>query len=86
MTGASGFIAGHIVALLLDEGYKVKGTVRNLQDTAKVAALKLLQDKHQGQLELIEADLTKPESWEKCVISSASRYTEFEVLTFTLYF
>ena len=40
VTGASGFIASHIVAQLLDKGYVVKGTVRDATDEAKVAHLR----------------------------------------------
>lgn len=36
VTGASGFIAGHIVAQLLEQGYIVHGTVRSLSNDAAV--------------------------------------------------
>lgn len=32
VTGASGYIAGHLVAQLLEAGYKVRGTVRSLSN------------------------------------------------------
>ena len=32
VTGASGFIATHVVEQLLERGYKVNGTVRDLKD------------------------------------------------------
>uniref|UniRef100_A0A915KTZ6 NAD-dependent epimerase/dehydratase domain-containing protein n=1 Tax=Romanomermis culicivorax TaxID=13658 RepID=A0A915KTZ6_ROMCU len=35
VTGASGYIACHIVKLLLEKGYNVRGTVRNLNDSRK---------------------------------------------------
>ena len=36
VTGASGYIATHIVKLLLERGYIVRGTVRSLQNEEKV--------------------------------------------------
>ncbi|KAL2607779.1 hypothetical protein R1flu_026352 [Riccia fluitans] len=39
VTGANGFIATWVVKLLLERGYTVRGTVRNPDDSAKVAHL-----------------------------------------------
>ena len=64
MTGASGFIATHIIKQLLEEGYSVRGTVRSLADEDKVKKLNELCPDAENKLELVEADLTKPESWE----------------------
>jgi len=35
VTGASGYLAGHVVNILLEKGYKVRGTVRSLKDNKK---------------------------------------------------
>lgn len=40
VTGASGFLAGHIINILLEKGYKVRGTVRSLKDNNKVNHIK----------------------------------------------
>ena len=56
VTGASGYVAGVLVDLLLRKGYRVRGTVRSLKDDAKVKHLKA----DFPGLELFEADLTKP--------------------------
>lgn len=65
VTGASGYIASHIIKLLLDHGYLIRGTVRNLHNQKKIAPLQQLSPKAQENLELVEADLLKPENWQK---------------------
>lgn len=67
VTGAGGFIATHIVKQLQEEGYRVRGTVRSLEDEERVKKLKELCPDAKHELELVEADLTKPESWEPWV-------------------
>ena len=62
VTGASGYVAGGLVDLLTKRGYKVRGTVRNLHDESKVAHLK----KDFPDIELFEADLLKPGSFDAC--------------------
>jgi len=62
VTGASGYIASHIVKQLLHEGYRVRGTVRNLKDEKKVLPLKSLA-KNPNSLELFEANLLDEHSW-----------------------
>lgn len=57
VTGASGFVATRVVQRLLTLGYKVRGTVRSLENTDKVAPLKSLFP----ALELFEADLLSGE-------------------------
>jgi len=39
VTGASGFIAAHLVKSLLEKGYRVKGTVRSLSKPDKYSYL-----------------------------------------------
>lgn len=67
VTGASGYLAAHIVKVLQDDGYKVRGTVRNLEDETKVKPLKELCADASHPLELVEADLLKEETWESAV-------------------
>ena len=62
VTGASGYIAMHVVDQLLKEGHSVRGTIRSLNDKEKADALKKL-----GPVELVEADLENAESWKKAV-------------------
>ena len=65
VTGASGYLAMHVVKQLLDSGeYIVRGTVRSLANEQKVEPLRSLSPENvKYELELAEADLTKKESW-----------------------
>lgn len=65
ITGVSGYIASHVAKLLLEDGYQVKGTVRSLSNAAKIDPLKNLVPNAKHPLELVEADLTKDEGWDK---------------------
>ena len=65
VTGASGYLAMHVVKQLVDSGeYIVRGTVRNLENEKKVKPLKELSPENAKYLlELVEADLMKKETW-----------------------
>lgn len=65
VTGASGFIGVHCVRQLIEQGYRVRGTVRNLKNKEKVDPVKNQDTK--GLLELVEADLMNTECWEGVV-------------------
>lgn len=56
VTGATGFVAGHLIQQLLMRGYKVRGTVRDLSKPEKFAYLSKLQNAAEN-LELVEANL-----------------------------
>ncbi|KAK0404672.1 hypothetical protein QR680_017564 [Steinernema hermaphroditum] len=62
VTGASGYLATHCVKQLVEKGYSVRGTVRSLQNEKKVAPVRALCPSEE-QLELVEADLLKAETW-----------------------
>lgn len=61
VTGASGFIASHIIAALLSLGYRVRGTVRSLAKAPTFLANLVPESQH--KLELVEADLVQAECW-----------------------
>lgn len=61
VTGASGFIASHVVRELLEAGHRVRGTVRSLKRAESYAHLRALPGAE--RLELVEADLLEPAGW-----------------------
>lgn len=69
VTGASGYLAMHVVKQLVDTGeYIVRGTVRSLANEKKVKPLKDLSPENaKYPIELVEADLTKKETWPDAV-------------------
>jgi dihydroflavonol-4-reductase len=79
VTGATGFIAAHIVARLLEAGADVRGTVRSLAKRAEIDILRALPGAGH-RLELFEADLTRAGSFDEAsrgcrgIIHAASPY------------
>ena len=68
VTGASGFIAMHIIRQLLEQGrLRVRGTVRDKTCEQKVKPLKELVPDAKYPLDLVDADLTKEDSWKNAV-------------------
>lgn len=67
VTGASGYIATHIVKQLLEHGYRVRGTVRNLKDEKKLGPLRNLVTEPKYPLELVEANLLDEVCWLEAV-------------------
>lgn len=61
VTGATGFVAGHLIQQLLMRGYKVRGTVRDLNKPEAFAYLSRLQNAAEN-LELVEVNLRNPVS------------------------
>jgi dihydroflavonol-4-reductase len=66
VTGASGFIASHIVADLLSRGYRVRGTVRDASQRDKYGFLFELPGAAE-RLELVSADLNPPRGFDEAV-------------------
>lgn len=58
LSGATGFIAGHTIEMLLAAGHPIKGTVRDPDDTGKTAHLGAMPGAAE-RLELVAADLTE---------------------------
>ena len=67
VTGASGFLASHVVQQLLQQGrFRVRGTVRDKNREDKVKPLTELATANHP-LELVAADLTKEDTWTDAV-------------------
>lgn len=67
VTGASGYIAGHVILQLLERGYRVRGTLRSLKRAGEVRAwlTKARGGSDPGAaLEFAEAQLTDAGSWD----------------------
>lgn len=67
VTGATGFIAGHVILQLLDAGHEVRGTARSASSAAKLNAT---LSKYAGRpiaIELFAADLERDEGWTEAV-------------------
>jgi nucleoside-diphosphate-sugar epimerase len=67
VTGGSGFIALHLIIQLLEKGYTVNTTVRSLSNKSKISFLLNLQEKFPKKLNLYEADLLTPNSFDESI-------------------
>lgn len=67
VTGLSGFIASHVTAGLLQQGYAVRGTVRNKVKGERVVETLASSGVDTSNLELFEADLRKDAGWKDAV-------------------
>ena len=63
VTGGSGYIASWIVRYLLEDGRRVRATVRNPQKRTGLEHLHALDREHPGRLTLHQADLLEPGSF-----------------------
>ncbi len=67
VTGASGYVAGHIILQLLVRGYRVRGTIRSLTRADEIRHW--LEKAHGASiskeaLDLVEADLNSDKGWD----------------------
>jgi dihydroflavonol-4-reductase len=67
VTGASGYVAGHCMLRLLQDGYRVRGTLRSLRRAGEVRQwlIKARAGIDPGDaLSFVEAELTNPSGWD----------------------
>ncbi|MEM7434946.1 MAG: aldehyde reductase [Myxococcota bacterium] len=67
VTGASGFIGLHCVLQLLQQGYRVRGTVRSASRADEARETMARNVDAGDRLELVEADLTRDDGWADAV-------------------
>ena len=71
ITGISGFLGSHTTLVFLkDGGYRVRGTVRDKNNEAKIAPLRAAFGDLFNQIELVEADLMDKDSLTRAVAGS----------------
>jgi len=67
VTGATGFIAGHVILQLLEAGHEVRGTARS---TSRAMPLNTILGDYSGKpvnIEIVEADLNSDAGWAEAV-------------------
>lgn len=67
VTGGTGYLAGWVIVDLLDRGYQVRATVRDIEraESARQAILK--RSTGSGGLELVRADLLADPGWDRAI-------------------
>ena len=63
VTGASGFVAQHVILLLLEKGYEVRGTLRSLKRAEEVRGVLSRFNPKAKDIEFVEADLGADAGW-----------------------
>lgn len=67
ITGATGYVAGHIVKKLLEEGLTVHAPVRDPQNKEKLKYLDAIADKTPGAIQYFKADLLENGSYDEAM-------------------
>lgn len=67
VTGGAGYMASWLVKYLLEDGYKVRITVRDLENQDKYRHLEKIAERSPGSLDIFEADLLAPDGFKNCM-------------------
>lgn len=67
ITGASGFIGAHTVLEFLNNGYEVRGSIRNLARADSLKSMLAKHTEHIENLEFVAATLTDADGWSEAV-------------------
>lgn len=82
VTGISGFLGGHVALELLRQGYRVRGSVRNLNKADKVRATLAAHGADVARLEFVALDLLSDTGWDAAV--RGCRYVQHVASPFVL--
>jgi nucleoside-diphosphate-sugar epimerase len=82
VTGISGFLGGHVALQLLEEGYRVRGSLRNLQRADKVRATLEKHGADVSRLEFVALDLLSDTGWAEAM--EGVRYLQHVASPFVL--
>ena len=67
VTGVSGFLAGHVALLLLQQGYRVRGSLRSARRSEEIAARLRKAEADPANFSAVEADLLDDRGWVEAV-------------------
>jgi nucleoside-diphosphate-sugar epimerase len=67
ITGASGFIGAHTVLEFLNNGYEVRGSIRDLNRADSLKTMLAKHTEHIENLEFVAATLTAADGWNEAV-------------------
>jgi dihydroflavonol-4-reductase len=67
VSGASGFVAIHTIIQLLEQGYKVRGTIRSLSKESEVRDTVAKYVQVNDRLEIVSADLEQDAGWDEAM-------------------
>ena len=79
VTGASGYLGSHLVALLLGRGHTVRACVRDRDDSSKNGFLSGLPGAE--RLEVLSCDMTKPGAYDHAFAGVAAVFHPAAVVT-----
>ena len=68
VSGATGFIAKHCILKLLEQNYKVRGTIRSMESEAGLRATFAKHFKADDRLAFVPADLISDAGWREAVV------------------
>ncbi|WP_308466965.1 SDR family oxidoreductase [Rathayibacter soli] len=71
VTGGTGFVGVHCIALLIEQGYRVRTTVRSLTRESGLRAMLTEAGVDASALEVVAADLTDDAGWPEAVVGCA---------------
>ena len=69
VTGASGFLAQHLILQLLARGHSVRGTLRSLKRADEVRSVLAKFDPRAKDIAFVEADLSTDAGWDDAVLN-----------------